>query len=227
MEALHIRLEALSASYSYPFLKSGTQLTLPVPSFSSVLGSISGCAGRRVAPEETLVGLEFESNGRAIDLERTRRLQTDKKYGRLSKNPEQGIAKREFHVRPRLDLYLTEVNFEQAFLEPVATPCLGRSQDMAWIKFVRRIELAPSEAGELGSTIVRFPNPQVGGMILPPLADFYLNERVGFVREVGRYSRYQYVQRGASVRRAGGFLLFHPSDSEKPEHVVVLHRLCD
>jgi CRISPR-associated protein Cas5t len=122
MEALHVQLEALSASYSYPFLKSGTQLTLPAPPFSSVLGNLSACSGRQVDPGETLIGVEFETNGRAIDLERTRRLQTDKKYGRLSENPERGIAKREFHVRPRLDLYLTELAFENAFYEPAATP---------------------------------------------------------------------------------------------------------
>jgi hypothetical protein len=171
--------------------------------------------------------MEFESNGRAIDLERTQRLQTDKKYGRLSKNPERGIAKREFHVRPCLDLYLTELKFEQAFLHPKATPCLGRSQDLAWIKFVRRIDLIPAEEGQLGSTLVRFPNPQVGGMILPPLADFYVNDRIGFIREAGRYSRYQYVRRGATARSSEGFELYHPTDSGETEHVIILHQLND
>ncbi len=225
MEALHVRLEALSASYSYPFLRSGTQLTLPAPPFSSVLGNLSACSGRPVRADETLIGIEFEANGRAIDLERTYRLKTEKKYGRLSENAERGIAKREFHVRPRLDLYLTELKFEKAFLHPIATPCLGRSQDLAWISFVRPIDLIPVETGRLGSTLVRFPNPQVGGIILPPLADFYVNDRVGFIREAGRYSRYQYVRRGASVRGTGEFRLHHPSDSDEAEHVIVLHNL--
>ena len=126
MEALHVQLEGFSASYSYPFLKSGTQLTLPAPPFSSILGNLSACSGRQVGPQETLIAFEFESSGRAIDLERTRRLQTDKKVGRLSENPERGIAKREFHVRPRLDLYLSEPAFESVFYEPVAAPCLGQ-----------------------------------------------------------------------------------------------------
>jgi CRISPR-associated protein Cas5t len=227
MEALHVQLEGLSASYSYPFLRSGTQLSLPIPPFSSILGNLSACSGRQVGPNETLIGVEFESNGRAIDLERTRRLQTDKKYGRLSENPERGIAKREFHVRPRLDLYLTELAFEKSFYEPAGTPCLGRSQDLAWINFIRRVELTPAEKGKLGPTLVRFPNHQVGGLILPPLADFYINNRSGFVREAGRYSRYQYVNRGAAVKNTSEFGLYHPNDSEEPEHVVVLHKLCD
>lgn len=226
MEALHVQLEGFSASYSYPFLKSGTQLTLPIPPLSSILGNLSACSGRQVGPKETLIGVEFESRGTAIDLERTRRLQTDKKYGRLSENPERGVAKREFHVRPRLDLYLTELAFEKSFYEPAGTPCLGRSQDLAWINFIRRIELTPADKGQLGSTIVRFPNRQVGGLILPPLADFYVNSRTGYVREAGRYSRYQYVKRGA-VKSESEFGLYHPSDSDEPEHVVVLHALCD
>jgi len=226
MQALHVQLEGLSASYSYPFLKSGTQLTLPIPPFSSVLGNLSACSGRQVGPEETRIAVEFKSRGTAIDLERTRRLKTDTKYGRLTENPERGIAKREFHVRPIPDLYLTELSFEKFFYEPVAVPCLGRSQDLAWINFVRLVELTPVGSGNIGPTLVRFPNQQAGGFILPPLADFYLNNHPGFVREAGRYSRYQYVKR-AAVKQTSGFELFHPSDSNEPEHVVVLHRLCD
>ncbi|MBV9224821.1 MAG: hypothetical protein JOY85_12370 [Acidobacteriaceae bacterium] len=227
MDALHVQLQALSASYSYPFLKSGTQLTLPAPPFSSVLGNLSACSGRQVGPEEALIAMEFHSHGRAIDLERTRRLQTEKKFGRLSENPERGIAKREFHVCPQLDLYLTEVSFEKSFLEPVAVPCLGRSQDIAWICFVRRVELKPATQGKLGSTLLRFPNTQVGGLILPPLVDFYLNQQLGHVRQAGRYSRYQYVPGGAEVKSATDCALYRPSDSNDPDHVVALHKLCD
>jgi CRISPR-associated protein Cas5t len=226
MEALHVQIEAFSATYSYPFLKSGTQLTLPAPPFSSILGNLSACAGRPVGPAETLVGYEFESRGRSLDLERTRRLQTDKRFGRLSDNPERGIGKRQFHVRPKLDLYLSEVSFEGAFYEPAGAPCLGRSQDLGWINFVRRIELGPVDAGKLGPTVVRFPNT-VGGLILPPLVDFYINDKAGFVREAGRYSRYQFVQRGLSVKRTDEFTLYHPSDSADPDHAVVLHQLID
>ena len=222
-----MQIEAFSASYSYPFLKSGTQLTLPVPPFSSILGNLSACAGRPVGPGETLIAFEFASNGRAIDLERTRRLQTENKSGRLSENPERGIAKREFHVRPKLDLYLTGISLENAFYEPAAAPCLGRSQDLGWINFVRRIELKSTDAGRVGCTVVRFPNAQAGGLILPPLVDFYVNSRLGFVREAGRYSRYQFLRKESSIKSAVDVALYHPSDSERADHVIVLHKLID
>jgi CRISPR-associated protein Cas5t len=227
IRALHIRLEGFSAAYPYPFLKSGTQLTLPVPPLSGILGNIGACAGRPIDPRETLIAFEFQSAGRGLDLERTRRLQTEKKYGRLSENPERGIAKREFHVNPRLDLYVTALTLEDSFKYPAATPCLGRSQDLAWIRKVATIDLVPAEHGLLGATMVRFPNTQVGGLILPPLADYYVNDELGRIRRAGRYTRYQYVPKGGSVHAAPGLNLFHPSDSDEPEHVVVLHTLTD
>jgi len=225
MKALHVRLEALSATYPYPFLKSGTILTLPAPPFSNILGNLSACAGRAVGPGETLIGLEFESGDKAFDLERTRRLRMDNKTGRLSANREQGLALRQFHVNPRLDLYLTQLDFERCFHSPAAAPCLGRSQDLAWICFVRPIELFAAEEGVLGPTLVRFPNTQTAGQILPPLADYFLNDRPGYTRRIGRLSRYQFVPKGARVRSSEGFDLFHPDDHQDPDHVVVLHGL--
>lgn len=225
MDALHVRLRGFSAAYPYPFLKSGTRLCLPAPPFSSILGHVSACAGRVVGPSETLIGMEFEHDGHGIDLERTRRLQTDSKLGRLSENPERGIAKRQFQVNPCLDLYLTSLDLEDAFRRPVATPCLGRSQDIAWVCLVERINLTQVDSGRLGSTLVRFPNPQVGGIILPPLADYYLNEDLGCIRVAGRYTRYQYVRNGVNVRATPDLSLFHPSDSSSDTHVITLHRL--
>jgi hypothetical protein len=224
MKALHVRLEALTAAYPYPFLKSGTILTLPAPPFSSILGNLSACAGRSVGPEETLIALQFKSAGKTLDLERTRRLQMNTK-GRLSTNRQQGLAVREFHVNPCLDLYLTQLDFESSFYSPATSPCLGRSQDLGWISLVRQIELVPVTEGVLGPTLVQFPNVQAGGQILPPLVDYFLNDRLGRVRRIGRLSRYQFVPKDAHVRTCDGFELFHPDDHEQPDHVVVMHRL--
>lgn len=149
----------------------------------------------------------------------------DSKTGRLSVNPERGLALRQFHVNPCLDLYLTELGFEQNFYSPAAAPCMGRSQDLAWIRFVRTIELEPVPEGVLGSTLVPFPNAQTGGQILPPLADYFLNDRLGHIRRIAKLSRYQFIPKGARVRTTPDFQLFHPGDAQNEEHVVFLHRL--
>ena len=228
MRGLHVRLEAFSASYPYPFLKSGTQLTMPAPPLSSILGNLSACAGRPVGPGESQIGFEFWALGTAIDLERTRRLRMDSKTGRLSANPEQGIGYREFHVKPVLDLYLSATSFERYFVSPAAVPCLGRSQDLAWITVVRLIELLPIESGNIRRTLVPFPNFQIGGQVLPPIADYFVNDQLGSTRRVGRLSRYQHVpnvEGGINVRGSDKFPIYHPEDSDFPGHAVYLHNL--
>ena len=91
---------------------------------------------------------------------------------------------------------------------------------------MREIELIPADTGVLGPTLLPFPNMQVGGRILPPLADYFVNNRLGFTRTIGRLSRYQFVPSGSRVRSADGFQIFRPSDGEdSPDHAVYLHRL--
>ena len=225
IKALHVRLEAFTATYPYPFLRSGTQITLPAPPFSSILGNISACSGRPVLPPLE-VGFEFRSvSWNNLDLERTVRLGMSTQSGRLTPNPERGIANRQFHARPQLDLYLTDLNLRESFVSPVAAPCLGRSQDLAWIAFSREIELEPCDSGALGPTSVPFPNFQVGGRILPPLADYFRNDQLGYTRTIGRLSRYQFVQAGVRVESTTEFQLWRASDRESPDAVVFLHRL--
>jgi hypothetical protein len=65
----------------------------------------------------------------------------------------------------------------------------------------------------------------VGGLLLPPLVDFYVNKQTGFVHEAGRYTRYQFVRRGSNVKSTSDLQLYHPSDSDNPNHAVVLHKL--
>ena len=225
MKALHVRLEALTATYPYPFLRSGTQITLPAPPFSSMLGNISACAGRPVLPP-LRIGFEFRSvSWENLDLERTHRLGMSTQTGRLSANPERGIVTRQFHSRPQLDLYLTDLSLRHAFDFPVAAPCLGRSQDLAWVALVREIELEACPGGELGPTSVPFPNFQVGGRILPPLADYYRNDELGHTRQIGRLSRYQFIQEGAPVISGPEFQLWRACDRESDAAVVFLHQL--
>lgn len=223
MRAIHARLEGFTASYPYPFLRSGTQLTLPCPPLSGIFGNLSACCGRPVAPPLSF-GFEFHSDpDLSIDLERTRRLRMNPATGKLSDNPERGVAKRQFHFRPILDLYILGVELLPFLQSPVATPCLGRSQDIAWITLAQEIELEPAPSGVLRRTMVPFPNGQVGGRVLPPLADYFVNTVPGRTRRIGRLTRYQFVESPAAVVGHDGFALFHPSDRESQDHVIYLH----
>ena len=175
MKALHVRFDGLSASYPYPFLRTGTVLTLPVPPYSSILGMMSACAGYDIVPENMWLGYEFFSGERrTIDIETTHRLKTDKK-GQLRKNPELGIGKREFHVFPRLDIYLNRVELRTIFENPIATPRFGRSQDIAWVTAINEIDLNPLNEGVPRGTLLPYPDSPIGH-VLPPLVDYYCND---------------------------------------------------
>lgn len=223
MKSLRIRIEGFTASYPYPFLHSGTMLTLPVPPYSSIFGMMSACAGRDIIPSGFWLGYEFTSlEKRTIDLETTQRLKTDKS-GRLYQNPERGISKREFHVFPCMDLYVSEMNLLPIFEFPVTPPHFGRSQDVAWIAKVEEVTIEPVQAGIPEGTLLPYPDLPMGH-ILPPLVDFYRNDVEGELRVPGRISRYTCLPRNniLQVNASNRLRLFKAAGSQNPFHVVVM-----
>lgn len=90
------------------------------------------------------------------------------------------------------------------------------------------IGIARSQQSGGRRTLVPFPNFQIGGQVLPPVADYFVNDRLGSTRRIGRLSRYQYVpdvEEGITVKGSAKFSLYHPDDSELPEHAIFLHGL--
>src|SRR5262245_65447258 len=97
-------------------------------------------------PTETRIGYEFRSEGLALDLERTQRLMM--RTRQLRPHPERGVARRQFHVRPQLDLYLDNLELRPVFESPQKVLCVGRSQGVAWVTAVGEGEDEPVERGE-------------------------------------------------------------------------------
>ena len=205
MRLLHARLEGWTATFRLPLIYSGTGLTAPLPPYSTILGLIGNLVGRQVAPDETRIGYVFRSMGTSYDLETSRRLEMDQS-GRLKSQSVPGIAKRQFHIKPILDLYLDNTALRAAFDLPVNVPCLGRSQDLAWITLVEEIEAEPCDSGIIRGTLVPFPQPGATGVILP-LPDYLRNDRTGFTRSAGRISKFQAVryEMPAQITRADLF----------------------
>lgn len=196
-----------------------------MPAYSNLLGIMSACAGRIVRPEETQVGFEFHCQSHGLELERTVRWQMDKK-GRLKPHSKgQGISYRQVYWAPCLDVYVTNLTLKTAFEKPAATPCFGRSQDIAWIKWVKDIELFPLQKGSLGPTLVPYPQEGIAGMIVR-LPEWFENSTVGQSRRPGPLGHYQ-----AMLPTVGGLRfeverngLFHPSDAVNETDVIYLHR---
>jgi len=156
MKALQVVIRGFTASYRIPFAIAGVQVCSPVPSYGNLLGLISCCAGRRISTNETRIGFEFSSSSKSSDLERIVRWDYNiKKLGmpRLNdKGP--GVRQREYLIDPLLVLYLSNLEFEDAFLHPKGIPTLGRSQDLACIELEREVELIPVKKGTVGGTLI-------------------------------------------------------------------------
>ncbi len=221
--ALHVRLEGLTSSFRYPLTISGTQISTPVPSYSNILGMISACAGRPVGNKETRIGFEFHCQSHDLELERTNRLKVDHKGHLKPQSKGQGIYKRQVYWHPKLDLYITNIEFKKVFHNPVATPCFGRSQDIAWIKFVKEIDLILTPKGSLGPTLIPSPQPGIPGLVVR-LPEWISNNRMGYTRETGPFGVYQAMIPTTNIRfEIERNNLYRPTDTPDENYIIYLH----
>lgn len=223
LEGVHVRLEGLTASFRHPLLISGTQAGLPVPAYTNILGMLSACAGRVVSPSDVRVGFEYRHCGQALDLQTTRRWTLER--GRLREHRKgPGLLRRQFHVQPRLDLYVTPAGMRTIFEFPVATPRFGRSEDVAWIVFVRPVSLVPVRRGAIGATLIARDAVQTYGLPLT-LAEWFEAGPFDQPRRAGAVSRFISLPPTSDGLRfeVEGSELFHPSDAERSDDAVYLH----
>jgi len=221
--AIHVQLEGLTAFFKHPLTITGTQISLPCPPYSTLLGIMSAIAGRNVLPSETRLGFEFRCRSRGLEIEKTDRLALNKNV--LSPHREgQGVLKRYIYFQPQLDLYVTNLEFEAAFHSPVSTPTLGRSQDIAWIKKVERVSLLERSSGKIGPTLI----PEIK-MNIPSLLvrcpEWFENSAVGRTRIAGPFGFYQGLMPTTIERFPISMSnLYHPSNMNDPSDVIYLHK---
>jgi hypothetical protein len=129
---------------------------------------------------------------------------------------------RQVHFNPVLDLYLTNLGLKSAFDFPTSTPCLGRSQDIAWIEHNCEVELYPVEEGNVGPTLLPRTFP-IRGLIMR-LPEWMDNSLTGFVRRPGPFGFYMSgVPTDETRMHVRGPSLFHPSDAAAEEDAVYIH----
>ncbi len=223
LDGVHVRIEGLTASFRHPLLISGTQASLPVPAYTNILGMVSACAGRAVSPREVRVGFEYRHRGQALDVQRTRRWTLDQ--GRLREHRKgPGLLHRQFHIEPRLDLYVVPAGMREIFEAPVATPRFGRSEDVAWIVFVRSVSLVAVRRGAIGATLIARDAVQAPGLPLT-LAEWFEAGPFGLPRRAGAVRRFVSLPPTPDGLRfdVEGRELFHASDAEGSEDAVYLH----
>lgn len=220
---LHVKMEGFTAFFRHPLTITGTQISLPCPPYSTLLGMLSAIAGMVITPADTRIGFEFKCSSKDIEIEKTDRLSLSK--GVLTRHREgQGIIKRYIYFRPELDLYVTNLELEQAFLSPVSTPSFGRSQDIAWIKKVEKVQLTEMQSGKIGPTLI----PEIK-MNIPSLLvrcpEWFENNIEGRTRLAGTFGFYQGLLPTTKERFAVTMKnLYHPSNLADSDNVIYLHQ---
>jgi CRISPR-associated protein Cas5t len=197
MKLLHVNIAGWTATFRIPLLYSGTGLTSPVSPYSTLLGLIGNVCGREVKPNETRLGYIFKGEGTAIDLETSHRLEMKNRV--LKEQKQTAVAKRQFIIKPMLDLYLDNLEFKHWFDYPQNPPCLGRSQDVAWINDVEIVDAEPVSEGFVNGTLLPFSESPLPGLVLL-LPDYFNNSLIGFTREIGKLRTYIAIKHDSPVK---------------------------
>jgi CRISPR-associated protein Cas5t len=212
---IEIKFSGWTATPRMPFILSGNAVCLHTPTYSLLLGVIGCCLGRIVDPSEVQIGFHYSFDSIANDLETRQRLEFDgKKVKQHAKGTDAYL--REFHVLPKLTIWIDRLDWEQYFISPVGTPALGRSQDILKIESVKQVKVRSVEETEISGCMLPFnPSLQIGGQLVQ-LAEAYLeNEEVGSGRRATRTGVFMSIphDNNAKVRMPNLYL----TQEEKPQ----------
>lgn len=176
---LEIQFTGWTATPRMPFILSGNAICLHTPTYSLLLGIIGCCLGRIVNAKEVQIGFHYSFDSIGNDLETRQRLEFDgKKVKQHAKGTDAYL--REFHVSPKLTIWLNRLDWEQYFVSPIGTPVLGRSQDILKIESVKQLKVKSVEEAEISGCMLPFnSNLQIGGQLVQLAEAYKENEEIG------------------------------------------------
>lgn len=156
-----MKITGIMASFRDPKFVSGVQPTLEVPPPSTVLGLMSSACGKILSPNDVEFGYVFLYKDKGKDVELIYELTLKTKYSAKS-----NVVIREFLTFPELYIYITDLGFEKYFRFPMFPLLLGRTQELARVEEVKRVELKQTKPVRFGHTIVPFDFKGVGGVLI-------------------------------------------------------------
>jgi CRISPR-associated protein Cas5t len=164
MRALKVVIEAPVTSFRYPHFLIGRQVSFDCPPPSTIYGHIASAAGRCFPPEEVRFAYHFTFAAKGSDLEYQHIISRSQKStftisGKKYPAAVDGVIQphtRDFLYGCRLILYIDNLDFAEAFRNPVFAVNLGRSQDLAKILSVEEVDLKPADEGYFEHTILPF-----------------------------------------------------------------------
>jgi CRISPR-associated protein Cas5t len=174
---LEVQFKGWTSTPRMPFVLSGNAMCMPVPSYSTLLGLVGCCLGRPVEPEEVRIGFRYEFDSVAKDIETRQRLEYD---GKKIKPHYKGsdAYPREFHINPKLTIWLDRLDWEAFFQSPIGSPALGRSQDLLKIVSIEKIEMASVKSGIVNGCMIPYDSSmQVAGQLVQ-LSEAYREDEI-------------------------------------------------
>ena len=176
---LEIQFSGWTATPRLPFILSGNAVCMHTPTYSLILGIIGCCLGRIVKADEVKIGFRYFYETIAQDLETRQRLEYN---GRKVKSHSEGTDayRREFHIFPKLTIWIDRIDWKEYFENPIGTPSLGRSQDILKIESVKIATVEKVDRASLGGTLLPFSaGLQAGGQLVQLAESYAENEDVG------------------------------------------------
>ncbi len=172
MNALVVRMEAVTSSFRYPRVQVGKVPTFEMPPPATIYGHLAGVVGDWFDPAGLEFSYVFRHAGKGIDLETGHPIELG------SGRPNPGLAKRgwahpvnvgceanpvrrEFLLRPTMTLYLRGPEplvgrLRASFLSPYFSYILGRSQDLAMCHSAEPVELTESGEAYFSHTLLPY-----------------------------------------------------------------------
>ncbi len=178
-KVLEVEFEGWTSTPRMPYILSGNAVCLPVPTYSMLLGVIGCCLGRTVSSYEVKIGFRYSFETVGKDLEKRQRLEYD---GKKVKSHAKGsdAYNREFHIQPKLTIWISRVDWLYHFENPVGTPCLGQSQDLLRINKVRILNTELVESTSIFGSLLPFENSsKIAGQLVQLSESFIENEHPG------------------------------------------------
>lgn len=171
MEIFKIEITSWTASFRYPNLISGIQPTLEVPPLSTVLGLLNAAAGKYLTHKNLKIGYFFRYGAIEFDLETIYQITTTSK-GFPSNIGKSNIMQRQFLFDNCLTIYLEDERIVEYLKNPFYDIVLGRSNDLATVESIKKIQLDKIENAE-----------KIKGQVVP----YYRNMLPGKIQALPKY----------------------------------------
>lgn len=169
---LYARFAGPIASFRYPYLTIGNQLSYPLPPLSTLYGLLCAAYGKPFPPEQLAVGYLFHAEPHSSsDLEKLWFIVLEEKKSKDPSAPKEyrikefksNVLRRELRVSCTLELFLQPKDpedlplWKEVLRRPYFWLSLGRSQEILSIEEVQEVEAEPL-ASEMKSPLYAGPS---------------------------------------------------------------------